>query len=132
MTDELTEVSLVERWEAAVADADPDAMRACLATDVRFFSPAVHRPYEGQDATMLVLTNVMTVFEDFTYTDVLDCGDRLGLVFTARVGDRDVEGWDYLKLDDDGLIREFTVMLRPLSGLTAVLERMSALMAAAD
>ena len=36
---------------------------------------------------------------------------------------------DYLRFDDEGRIREFTVMLRPLSGLQAVVERMQAALA---
>jgi hypothetical protein len=86
----------------------------------------VHRAYEGREATATVLRAVSTVFEDFRYVDVLDAGDRAGLVFAARVGDRELEGWDYLHFDDEGRIAEFTVMIRPLSGLLAVVEAMQA------
>jgi len=113
---------LAQDWDTAVAQ---------LADDVVFRSPAVHAPYEGRDATAMVLRAVSTVFEDFTYVDVLDAGDRAGLVFHARVGERQLEGWDYLRFDDDGRIREFTVMIRPLSGLTALVEAMRAALARA-
>jgi uncharacterized protein len=112
----------------AVLARDWDAAIAQLADDVVFRSPAVHRPYEGREATAIILRAVSQVFEDFRYVDVLDEGDRAGLVFTARVGDREVQGWDYLRFDDDGRIREFTVMLRPLSGLLAVVEAMQAML----
>ncbi|MEX2625535.1 MAG: hypothetical protein WD225_01560, partial [Ilumatobacteraceae bacterium] len=78
----------------------------------------------GKDATAAILRAVATVFEDFRYVDVLDAGDRVGLVFQARVGHREVQGWDYLHFDGDGRIREFTVMIRPLSGLEALTEAM--------
>ena len=50
-------------------------------------------------------------------------------MFAARVGDRELQGWDYLRFDDAGRIIEFTVMIRPLSGLQAVVERMQQLLA---
>jgi uncharacterized protein YceH (UPF0502 family) len=95
-----------------------------LARDVTFHSPAVHRPYEGRLATATVLRAVGRVFEDFRYVDVFDEGDRAMLLFEARVGDRDLQGIDLLRFDEEGLITDFTVMIRPLSGLTALAERM--------
>ncbi len=108
----------------AVLAGDWDTAVAQLAEDVVFHSPAVHRPYEGREATAMILRAVAQVFEDFRYVDVLDDGDRAGLVFAAHVGDRELEGWDYLRFDDAGQIVEFTVMIRPLSGLQAVVAAM--------
>jgi hypothetical protein len=48
------------------------------------------------------------------------------LVFDARAGKRDVRGIDLLHLDEDGLIDEITVMVRPLTGLQALAEEMKA------
>jgi hypothetical protein len=42
------------------------------------------------------------------------------LVFTARVGDREVDGCDFIHVDENGLIDAFTVMVRPLSGAQAL------------
>lgn len=113
----------------AVVAGDWDTAVAQLADDVVFRSPAVHKPYEGRDATAMILRAVATVFEDFRYVDVLDAGDRVGLVFEARVGDRQLQGWDYLRFDADGRIREFTVMVRPLSGLHALVQAMETALA---
>jgi uncharacterized protein YceH (UPF0502 family) len=113
----------------AVLAGDWDTAVAQLADDVVFRSPAVHEPYEGKDATAMILRTVATVFEDFRYVDVLDAGDRVGLVFEARVGDRQLQGWDYLGFDTDGRIREFTVMIRPLSGLQTLVQAMEAALA---
>lgn len=115
----------------AVVAGDWDTAIAQLADDVVFHSPAVHRPYEGRDATATILRAVARVFEDFRYVDVLDAGDRVGLVFEARVGDRELQGWDHLRFDDAGRIVEFTVMIRPLSGLQAVVQGMQAVLSGA-
>lgn len=120
----------VARWEAAVAHAlatgDMTNGAACLHPDVIFKSPVVHKPYQGAAMCGAILHAVFEVFDDFTYMDVLDCGDRAGLVFSARVGERTLEGWDYLRFDKDGLITDFTVMVRPMSGLNVLAEAMKA------
>jgi uncharacterized protein YceH (UPF0502 family) len=115
----------------AVLAGDWDTAIDQLADDVVFRSPAVHRPYEGRDAAALVLRAVAQVFEDFRYVDVLDAGDHVALVFEARVGDRQLQGLDHLRFDDTGRIAEFTVMVRPLSGLHALVERMRVLLESA-
>jgi uncharacterized protein len=102
-----------------------------LARDVTFRSPAVHQAYEGRLATATILRTVARVFEDFRYVDVLDEGDRAVLVFEARVGDRELQGIDLLRFDDAGAITDFTVMIRPMSGLTALAQRMQAELEAA-
>jgi hypothetical protein len=55
------------------------------------------------------------------------------LIFRAGVAGagREIEGIDLLRFDGDGLIADFTVMLRPLSGLIPFAEAMGAKVAAA-
>jgi hypothetical protein len=77
-------------------------------------------PFEGREAVTAVLRTVFAVFEDFTYTDELTSGPTTALVFTARVGDRRVEGVDLLRDAEDGSIADLTVLVRPMSGLQAL------------
>ena len=109
-------------------------MPALLADDVVFRSPVVFKPYEGRDTVMVVLTAVSQVFEDFTYTREIGApGARdHALVFQAHIGDRQLEGCDFLHTDENGLIDEFVVMVRPLSGAHALAEAMAAKLAAAQ
>ena len=117
-------------FREAIEARDVDGLEALLADEVVFRSPAVHKPYEGKVATSVILRAVMRVFEDFRYTR--EVGDEGGpdhvLVFEARVGDRSVEGADFLHVREDGLIDDFRVMIRPLSGLNAVVEAMQAVL----
>lgn len=115
----------MNEFREAVESGDPARVEALLADDVVFRSPAVHKPYEGKQATSVILRAVARVFEDFRYTRVVE-GDRdQVLVFEARVGDRQVEGADFLHLDEQGRIDDFRVMVRPLSGLQAVVDAMA-------
>jgi SnoaL-like protein len=113
-------------FREAVEAGDVAAMAAALDPDVTFSSPVVFRPYEGRDAVMQLLSLVAQVFEDFRYVDELRGEDSTCLVFRARVGDRDLEGIDYLRLGPDGLVTELTVMVRPYSAATALRDAMGA------
>lgn len=99
--------------------------------DVIFRSPVVFMPYEGREALALLLGTVAEVFEDFRYTDQVETGTSAVLVFKARVGDREVEGADFLYFDEDGRAKEMMVMIRPLSGAMALAETMKARLEAA-
>jgi hypothetical protein len=120
----------MKAFREAIEARDVEALEALLADDVVFRSPAVHKPYEGKLATSVVLRAVMRVFEDFRYTR--EIGEAGGadhvLVFEARVGERQIEGADFLHVREDGLIDDFRVMIRPLSGLTTVVDAMGAVL----
>jgi hypothetical protein len=109
-------------FRQAVERGDHAAMVAALAPDVVFNSPVKHRPFEGQEAVAVLFGALLETFEDFRYTDELSADGASALVFRARIGDREVEGIDILRFDDEGLISEFTVMIRPLSAAIALAE----------
>ena len=119
-------------FRAAVEARDIEAAVDLLADDVVFRSPAVFKPYEGRETVETILRTVSEIFEDFRYTDELAGEDAShALIFSARVGDRELQGLDYVRHGEDGKIAEFTVMIRPASGLMAVAERMGPALAAA-
>ncbi|WP_306204145.1 nuclear transport factor 2 family protein [Actinoplanes sp. RD1] len=115
-------------FRTAVEARDPSAIAATLAETVVFRSPVAFKPYRGKALTAAILRGVLRVFEDFRYVRELSGGDGRdhALVFTARIGDVAVEGCDFLHLDDDGLIDEFTVMVRPLSAAQTLAAAMAA------
>jgi hypothetical protein len=109
----------------AVLAGDHDAALATIAEDVVFRSPAVHKPYQGKEQVDGILRLVATVFENFRYTAEWRDGATTILFFEAIVGDRQLQGVDILEENDQGLVAQFTVMIRPLSGLQAVAEAMA-------
>jgi hypothetical protein len=122
----------VHPFRTAIEARDLDAVGALLADDVEFRSPVVFKPYRGRDAALMLLGTVAQVFEDFTYTREIGAPDARdhALVFQARIGDKQVEGCDFLHVDEEGLIDEFVVMVRPMSGVHALADAMSAKLAA--
>jgi hypothetical protein len=71
------------------------------------------------------------VFEDFRYVREIGApGARdHALVFQARIGDKQIEGSDFLHMDENGSIDELMVMVRPQSGALALAEAMTAQLA---
>ena len=123
---------MTSAFRAAVEARDLDAMRAALHPDVTFRSPVVYKPYAGRDAVMFLLQAVLQVFEDFRYLDELHAPTSHALIFAAKAGGRELNGLDYIRTDEHGLVIELWVMIRPLSGLSAVGEAMRALLAASS
>ncbi|MET9503456.1 nuclear transport factor 2 family protein [Streptomyces sp. NPDC006259] len=115
-------------FREAVEAGDLDAVEALLAEDVVFTSPVVFKPYPGKAITAAILRAVAQVFEDFQYERELATADGRdhALVFTARVGERELSGCDFIHVDEDGLIDRLTVMVRPMSGAQALAEAMGA------
>ncbi len=121
-------------FRAAVEARDFEGAVALLAEDVVFRSPVVFHPYEGRDMAAAILFAVSRVFEDFRYEREIGAegAQDHALVFKARVGEREVHGCDFLHTNEDGLIDDLTVMVRPMSAALALGEAMKAQLEAAQ
>lgn len=115
---ELVESSIDKHTLAGVGDL--------LADDVVFRRPVAFKPYPGKPITAAILNGVARVFSDFRYVSTLEDGNKSALIFEAKVGDVSINGCDFITTNDEGLITEFTVMVRPFSAATALMEAMAA------
>jgi hypothetical protein len=111
-------------FRLAAEAKDFDLLIETLREDVELHSPILFRGFEGREIVGQVLTHVAATLEDLTYVDELTEGDTVALRFKAQVGDRELEGIDFLELDEDGRIAVLTVFMRPMSALTAFNEQM--------
>ncbi len=124
-------MSTAAAFRTAVERQDIEAARELLAPEIVFHSPVTFHPFLGRDTVMGLLSLVAQTFEDFRYTDELAMDGGHALIFKASVAGRELEGIDLLRFDEDGLIADFTVMLRPLSGLVPFAQIMGEKAAAA-
>jgi hypothetical protein len=113
-----------DQFRQAAEAKDFSAIDELFAEDVVFRSPVVYKPYEGRDAVAMLLGAVSQVFEDFRYTDQVETGDGAALMFSARVGERELDGIDYLHFDSEGRVDQMAVYVRPMSGVNALAEAM--------
>jgi hypothetical protein len=112
-------------FRSAAEAGDLGAMTETLREDVELHSPVLFRGFEGRETVIAVLGHVGATLEGLTYTDEAAGEGSVVLRFEAMVGDRRLEGVDYLQLDEDGRVTDLTVFMRPMSALNAFNERMA-------
>jgi hypothetical protein len=112
----------------ALEQGSIDDVLELVSPDVVFNSPVVYRPYYGREALRVILPAVGKVVQDFQWVRQIGAegASDHALVFKARVGERELHGCDLLHVGKDGLIEQFTVMIRPLSAAQAFAEAIKA------
>ena len=130
MTLEITKQSL-EKWHHMIQSNDLSNLNDLLADEVVFRSPVAYKPYEGKQVVFFILTNVIQVFQDFTYHREFftEDGENVVLEFSANVSGKSLKGIDMIRFNDRGQIIDFEVMIRPKSGLEALAAEMGQRMA---
>lgn len=123
-------MTAADRFRTAVERGDLAALDELFHEDIRFHSPVKFTPFEGKPMVMGLFGVLLRTFEDFRYVGTLDGTVETGtdgtaapsvvLVFRATVGGRSIHGIDLLQFDEAGLIKEFTVMVRPQSAVHAL------------
>jgi hypothetical protein len=121
-------------FRRAAEAKDLELLTETLREDVILHSPILFRGFEGRETVIAVLSHVAATLEDLSYIDELNDGKSVALRFKAKVAStsRELEGIDFLELDEDGRVAELTVFMRPFSALTAFNEQMSARLGAAE
>ncbi len=112
----------IQKWHNMIETRDMSILNELLADDVVFRSPVAFKPYEGKQVVFFILTNVIQVFENFSYHRELYTEDEQNVVleFSAVVTEKQLKGIDMIRFNEQGQIVEFEVMIRSLSGLQAL------------
>jgi hypothetical protein len=119
-------------FRVAAEAKDLELLTETLREDVVLHSPILFRGFEGREMVSQVLTHVAATLEGLTYVDELAGEGTVCLRFEANVGDRELEGIDFLELDENGKVAELTVFMRPLSAITTFNEQMKVRLEAAQ
>jgi hypothetical protein len=141
----------ITRWHQHLKGQLPGGLDALLHDDVVFYSPIVFSPQRGKDLTKAYLGAAGQTFGGdepeqsdggsegpagasggggFQYVKEVTTGNQTVLEFETTMGATYVNGVDIITFDDDGLITEFKVMIRPLQAVNIVHERMKAMLEA--
>jgi hypothetical protein len=117
----------LDRWHRVVETSDPKLLDDLLDERCVFRSPAVHTPQEGRILTTAYLSAALVVLgPTLTYRHEWWDEESAVLEFEAELDGYAVHGIDMLRWGADGRLTEFTVMVRPFKGLTALMEQMAA------
>ena len=137
----------IERWHRHLSGNLPGGLDEILHEDVVFFSPIVFTPQRGRAITKLYLRVAGSTLGDadvsdpsgaidtsgvvggkFAYTKEIRQGHHAMLEFETEVDGKYANGVDIISCDDDGMIIEFKVMMRPLQAINAVHAQMKAML----
>jgi hypothetical protein len=111
---------VVAAFRRAVEAGDAAGVLATLAPSITFINPIGARPFAGHDALAFLVPKVLDTWKNFRYLAELHGDGLVGLIFEAEVGSELACGIDLLRLNEQGLIEEITVMVRPLNALQAL------------
>ena len=117
------------RWHAVIdGGSKPEDLAAILHDDCVFHSPVVHTPQAGKAKVMGYLIAAGATFSNtgFQYVREIVDGPHMMLEFTANLEGIHLNGIDIITFDDDGLITDFKVMVRPLQAVNKIWEMMAA------
>ncbi len=138
---------VMERWYRHLRGELPGGLDALLHEDCVFLSPIVFTPQEGREITKLYLTaaggtlggdepadahdasdETNEVGGSFGYVKTIVQGHHAMLEFETKMHGKYVNGVDIITCDDDGMITEFKVMIRPLQAINLVHAQMKAML----
>lgn len=115
-------------WHQIIETRDAGALPAMIAEDATFHSPALFKPGVGRESVVGYLTAAVRVIGGpaFRYDRSWADEDSAVLEFRTEIDGREIHGVDMIQWNSDALISDFTVMVRPLSALNLVIEKMGA------
>ena len=129
----------MDRWNQHLRGELPGGLDAMLHPDCVFLSPIVFTPQVGRDITKLYLgaagntlggdgAAVGDAASSFGYTKKVLSGNHAVLEFETTIDGVLVNGVDIITCDDDAMITEFKVMIRPLKAINLVHQQMKAML----
>ena len=120
----------LERWHEVVRTRNPALLNQVLAEDAVFHSPILFKPQQGRDLTALYLTGAMHVIANpaFHYVREVVGEQDAVLEFETEIDGIHVNGVDMITWNEQGLISDFKVMIRPLKAINVVQQRMAELL----
>ena len=119
----------LEHWhQVASGGSTPEALAAILHPDAVFHSPVVHTPQKGRPIVIAYLSAAGQTLgnDEFKYIREVVAGNMAVLEFQTEMDGIQVNGIDFITFDEDGLITDFKVMVRPLKAINKVWEMMGA------
>ena len=128
----MSAITGLKRWHAVIDNgSQAEELAAIIREDAVFHSPVVHTPQKGRDIVVAYLSAAgQTLGNDsFTYVRELVDGQNAMLEFETQMDGVHVNGVDIIRFDEDGLIADFKVMVRPLKAVNKVWEQMAAALA---
>jgi hypothetical protein len=110
----------IHAFTAALQRKDLDAMLSHMSDDVRLLTPLVFEPFQGKASIRPVVEALLSVVDSFEFLELMEGPQHVSEFFKVTIGSLTLDGMDYWRLNEEGLIQEMTVLWRPLPAIVAV------------
>jgi hypothetical protein len=116
----------VTAFTAAMKRKDLETMLGHMADDVVLNTPLIAEPVKGKAAIREIVGPLLDVVDAFDFRETMQGPEHVSSFFKVTVGTIQLDGMDYWLLDSAGLIKEMTVLWRPLPAAIAVRDKLLA------
>ena len=131
----------LDNWHLHLKGEFPGGLDALLHEDCAFYSPIVFTPQQGKTLTKMYLQAAGGTFSEgdkekspgqkesaFRYIKEVCSGNEVVLEFESEIQGKYINGVDIITFDDEGLVTEFKVMIRPLQAVNLMHSQMQAML----
>src|SRR5947209_10424628 len=119
------ELTHIHAFTAAVQRKGLEALLTHMADDVILRTPLVNEPFKGKTVIRPVVEALLGVVDTFDFREILQGPQHVSAFFGITVGSIKLDGVDFWRLNEAGLIQEMTVLWRPLPAIVAVQNRLA-------
>ena len=117
----------IESFFIAIKSNNIDELKTILDPNVVFKPPTYWKEWQGRDVVARILTHVGSVFINLEYKRVLSNSSDYFLEFSCKIGALDATGVDMITLNEQGLIKNFEVVMRPYKSVGELRKSMARL-----
>ena len=110
----------IHAFTAAMARKDLDAMLTHMTDDITLKTPLLGGALHGKAAITPVVKALLHVVDRFDFHEIMQGPEHVASFFRVTVGPDELDGMDYWRIGEAGLIQEMTVLWRPLPAIVAV------------
>ena len=121
----LMDLTHLHAFTAAMQRKDLEAMLTHMADDMILKTPLVDEPFKGKTAIRPVVQALLGVVDEFDFRETMQGPQHVSAFFGITVGSIELDGMDYFRLNEAGLLQEMTVLWRPLPAVVAVQNKLA-------
>jgi len=110
----------INAFTAAMARKDLNTMLTHMADDIVLRTPLFAEPVRGKAAIRPVVEALFAVVDKFDFQEIMQGPQHVSSFFKVTSGAIELDAMDYWRLNEAGMIKEMTVLWRPLPAVAAV------------
>jgi hypothetical protein len=118
------EMTHIHAFTEAMSRKDLEEMLTHMTEDIVLNTPLAAESVRGKSAIRQVVGALFNVVDKLDFRELMQGPEHASSFFKVTSGSIELDGMDYWRLDDQGLIREMTVLWRPLPAAIEVQKKL--------